>query len=167
VIALARALLLERRRMRHPVFINGGASTMPYLQLDTPFKHSAEDKQKLAKRFGEIYSIEMSANINRLTVAIRELGESGCWRCGDGAPYPAAILMCDIREGRSAEKREDLAWKLVRACQDILGFTDMNINLEFTQHRGDEMFHTRSGGLSDDWRPGEADKFDAATPGGN
>ena len=134
---------------------------MPYLQLDTPFSHSTEDKRLLAKRFGEIYSVEMASNINRLTVAIREVGEGGCWRCGEGDPYPAAILMCDIREGRTAEKREELAWKLVRACQEILGFTNENINLEFTQHRGDEMFHTRFGGLSDDWRPGEADKFDA------
>lgn len=139
---------------------------MPYLQLDTPFRHSVEDKQRLAKRFGEIYSVEMAASVHRLTVAIRELGDGGCWRCTDGEPYPAAILMCDIREGRTAQKREELAWKLVRACQEILGFTNENINVEFTQHRGDEMFHTRFGGLSDDWRPGEADKFDALTNSG-
>ena len=87
--------------------------------------------------------------IERVTVAIRELGEGGCWRCGDGEPYPAGI-----------QKREALAWKLVRACQEILGFTDENLNLEFTQHSGDEMFHTRFGGLSDGWKPGETDRFD-------
>jgi hypothetical protein len=136
---------------------------MPYLQLDTPFQHSLENKKRLAKRFGEIYSAEMASNVHRLTVSIRELGEGGCWRCGDGEPYPAGILMCDIREGREAAQREALAWKLVRACQEILGFTDENINLEFTQHAGDEMFHTRFGGLSDDWRPGQADEFDQMT----
>lgn len=134
---------------------------MPYLQLDTPFHHSDDDKRALAKRFGEIYSVHMSANVNRLTVAIRELGEGGIWRCGAGDPYPAGILMLDIREGRTADTREQLAWKLVGACQEILGFTDENLNVEFTQHKGDEMFHTKFGGLSDDWRPGEADKFDA------
>lgn len=139
---------------------------MPYLQLDTPFKHSDEDKRQLSKKFGEIYSEHMSANVNRLTVAIRELGEGGIWRCTEGDPYPAGILMLDIREGRSAETREALAWKLVTACQEILGFTNENLNVEFTQHRGDEMFHTRFGGLSDDWRPGEADKFDALTGAG-
>lgn len=71
--------------------------------------------------------------------------------------------MLDIREGRTAETREALAWKLVGACQEILGFTHENLNVEFTQHSGDEMFHTRFGGLSDDWRPGETDKFDAMT----
>ena len=83
---------------------------MPYLQLDTPFSHTTEQKRRLAQRLGEIYSTRMSSNINRLTVAIRELGEGGMWRCGDGPddPRPAAILMCDIRRGRSAELRCDL-----------------------------------------------------------
>jgi len=136
---------------------------MPYLQLDTPFRHSLEEKRLLAKRFGEIYSAAMQSNVHRITVTIRELGEGGCWRCSEGDPYPAGILMCDIRAGRDKEKREALAWQLIRACREILGFTDENINLEFTQHAGDEMFHTRFGGLSDDWRSGEADKFDQAT----
>lgn len=59
---------------------------MPYLQLDTPFQHLDEDKRKLAKRFGEIYSVHMSANVNRLTVAIRELGQAGIWRCTESEP---------------------------------------------------------------------------------
>ncbi len=112
---------------------------------------------------GEIYSTRMSANINRLSIAIRELGEGGLWRCGDGPndPRPAAILMCDIRRGRSADLRGELAAELVKACQEILGFKDDQINLEFTQHDGDEMYHTLYGGLSDDWKAGEPDKFDS------
>jgi phenylpyruvate tautomerase PptA (4-oxalocrotonate tautomerase family) len=132
---------------------------MPHLQLDTPFKHTTEQKRSLAKRLGEIYAAKMASNINRLSVAIREVGEGGLWRCGDGAddPRPAAILMCDIRRGRSAALRSELAAELVNACQDILGFKDDNINLEFTQHDGDEMYHTLYGGLSDDWVEGKPD----------
>jgi hypothetical protein len=66
------------------------------------------------------------------------------------------LLMCDIRRGRSAEQRAELASSLLEACRDILGFRDDNLNLEFTQHAGDEMYHPLLGGLSDDWRPGEA-----------
>ena len=136
---------------------------MPYLQLDTPFSHTTEQKRRLAQRLGEIYSTRMSSNINRLTVAIRELGEGGMWRCGDGPgdPRPAAILMCDIRRGRSAALRCALAAELVQACQEILGFKDDNLNLEFTQHDGDEMYHTLYGGLSDDWVEGQADRLGA------
>jgi phenylpyruvate tautomerase PptA (4-oxalocrotonate tautomerase family) len=86
---------------------------MPYLQLDTPFSYSAEAKQRLAKRLGEIYSEKMNSNINRLTVAMRELGEGCVWRCGEGDPRPAALLMCDIRRGRPAQQRAELARMLI------------------------------------------------------
>jgi hypothetical protein len=54
-----------------------------------------------------------------------------------------------------------LAIMMVQACKEILGLKDDNINLEFTQHAGDEMYHTLYGGLSDDWVEGEPDKFDS------
>ena len=135
---------------------------MPYLQLDTPFSHSVEVKQRLAQRLGEIYSRVMNSNINRLSVAIRELGDGGLWRCSAGAPRPAAILMCDIRKGRTAEHRAELARQLVAACIEILGLREDNLNLEFTQHAGDEMYHTMYGGLSDDWNPEVPDRLGAA-----
>jgi phenylpyruvate tautomerase PptA (4-oxalocrotonate tautomerase family) len=130
---------------------------MPYLQLDTSFSLSIDVKRSLAKRLGEIYSETMSSNINRLTVAIRELGEGSVWRCGLDAPRPAALLMCDIRRGRTADHRAQLAKRLVEACIDIAGLREDNLNVEFTQHAGDEMYHTMYGGLSDDWNPNEPD----------
>jgi hypothetical protein len=132
---------------------------MPYLQLDTPFSYPVEVKQRLAKRLGEIYSEKMNSNINRLTIAIRDLGEGGIWRCGEGEPRPAALLMCDIRRGRSAGQRAELAKLLIEACKEIAGLRDDNLNLEFTQHAGDEMYHTLYGGLSDDWKAGEPDRL--------
>ena len=63
---------------------------MPYLQLDTPFSYSAETKQRLAKRLGEIYAEKMNSSINRISVAIRQLDEGGLWRCGEGDPRPAS-----------------------------------------------------------------------------
>jgi hypothetical protein len=132
---------------------------MPYLQLDTPFSYPPEVKQRLAKRPGEIDSRTMNSNINRLTVAIRELGEGGIWRCGESDPRPAALLMCDIRRGRPAELRAELARRLIDACKEIVGLRDDNLNVEFTQHAGDEMYHTLYGGLSDDWNPDEPDRL--------
>jgi hypothetical protein len=132
---------------------------MPYLQLDTSFSYPADVKQRLAKRLGEIYSQMMNSNINRLTAAIRELGEGGIWRCGEGDPRPAALLMCDIRRGRPAGQRVELARLLVDACKEILGLRDDHLNVEFTQHAGDEMYHTLYGGLSDDWNPDESDRL--------
>jgi phenylpyruvate tautomerase PptA (4-oxalocrotonate tautomerase family) len=127
---------------------------MPYLQLDVSNEYSVADKKRLARRLGEIYADVMQASVKRISVAIREL-DGGVWRCTDGDPYPAALLMCDIRRGRPAEQRSRLAEALVGACIDILGLRIDQINVEFTQHAGDEMYHSILGGLSDDWNENE------------
>jgi phenylpyruvate tautomerase PptA (4-oxalocrotonate tautomerase family) len=127
---------------------------MPYLQLDVSKEYSVADKKRLARRLGEIYADVMQASVKRISVAIREL-DGGVWRCTDDDPYPAALLMCDIRRGRPAEQRSRLAEALVGACIDILGLRIDQINVEFTQHAGDEMYHSVMGGLSDDWNENE------------
>ena len=134
---------------------------MPYLQLDSPFTYSVEDKRRPARWLGEIYSTVMNSNINRLTVAIRQLGEGGVWRCGDGKndPRPAALLICNIRRGRSAEHRAALASQLVDTCMEIVGLRTDKLSVEFTQRAGDEMHHTLYGGPSDGWTAGEPDKL--------
>jgi len=131
---------------------------MPYLQLDVSGSYPLNLKQRLAKQMGEIYALKMQADVGRTSVAIRELTPGGLWRCTPGEPYEAALLMCDIRKGRPPEQRAELAKALVDACIDILGLRLEQINVEFTQHAGDEMYHPMRGGLSDDWRPGEVDE---------
>ena len=129
---------------------------MPYLQIDVPTHYPLAQKQRLAKRLGEIYAEIMQANVRRISVAVRELAGGGIWRCTEGEPYEAALLMCDIRRGRPAAQRARLAQALVDACVEILGLRVEQINVEFTQHAGDEMFHPLLGGLSGDWAAGEA-----------
>lgn len=124
---------------------------MPYLQLDVSRTYPTEVKRDLARRLGEIYSRVMQADVRRISIAIRELGEGGLWRCTGEEPYPAALLMCDIRRGRPAEQRARLAEALVNACMESLTLRTNEINVEFTQHAGDEMYHPMLGGLSDDW----------------
>ncbi len=128
---------------------------MPYLQIDVPNRYPLAQKQRLAKRLGEIYAEIMQASVRRISIAVRELADGGIWRCTEGAPYQAALLMCDIRRGRPAEQRARLAQALIDACVEILGLRVDQINVEFTQHTGDEMFHPLLGGLSDDWATGE------------
>jgi phenylpyruvate tautomerase PptA (4-oxalocrotonate tautomerase family) len=129
---------------------------MPYLQLDIPRSYSVAVKRDLARRMGEIYSQMMHASVTRISIAIRELSEGGLWRCTAGEPYPAALLMCDVRRGRAAEQREALAKALVAVCMDSLDLKENEINVEFTQHHGDEMYHPMMGGLSKDWSEAEA-----------
>ena len=130
---------------------------MPYLQLDLTGHYSTEDKKLLAARMSETYSRMMSVDIRRISVAIRELGEGGVWRIPEQGeePTPVSMMMLDIREGRPPELRMEVAKALCAHCIEILGLREDRLNVEFTQHTGDEMYHPALGGYSPDWTPGE------------
>lgn len=131
---------------------------MPYLQLDVNAHYPVEAKERLAAKMCATYAEMMSVDIRRISVAIRELGEGGVWRVPEAGadPVPVSMLMLDIRRGRPADQRMDVARALCAHCIDILGLAQDRLNVEFTQHDGDEMYHPALGGFSPDWKPGEA-----------
>ncbi|HEY1147832.1 MAG TPA: tautomerase [Pseudoduganella sp.] len=130
---------------------------MPYLQLDVNGHYPAVTKKLLAAKMSETYARMMSVDIRRISVAIRELGDGGVWRITEegGEPEPVSLMMLDIRKGRPSEQRMAVAQALCAHCIDILGLRADRLNVEFTQHTGDEMYHPALGGYSPDWTPGE------------
>ena len=130
---------------------------MPYLQLDVTSTYSTSDKKRLAAAMSSTYARMMSVDIRRISVAIRELGEGGIWRVPEVGqdPTSVAVMMLDIRRGRSPELRMEVAKALCRDCLEVLGLREDRLNVEFTQHDGDEMYHPTFGGYSPDWQPGE------------
>jgi phenylpyruvate tautomerase PptA (4-oxalocrotonate tautomerase family) len=128
---------------------------MPYLQLDVNGTYAAERKRQLAKQMSETYSRMMTVDIRRISVAIRECGEGGVWRIVNDEPMPASVLMCDIRRGRTPGMRMELAKRLIQDCVEVLGLSEARLNVEFTQHSGDEMYHPTLGGYSPEWQEDE------------
>lgn len=128
---------------------------MPYLQLEVNNDYPISTKKLLAKRIGEVYATIMDADANRITVSIRCLGAGSVWRCSDTDPIPGAVLMCDIRAGRTIEVRAALSKALISLINEVLELETNQLNIEFTQHTGDEMYHQRMGGFSADWKAGE------------
>ncbi|WGS54071.1 tautomerase [Paraburkholderia sp. D15] len=130
---------------------------MPYLQLDVNDHYRVEDKRRLALKMSETYARMMSVDIRRISVAIRELGEGGVWRIAEAGeePVPVAVMMLDVRKGRPPELRMEVAKALCAHCIDILGLREDRLNVEFTQHSGDEMYHPALGGYSPEWTPDE------------
>lgn len=130
---------------------------MPYLQLDVNGSYPAADKRRLAAQMSETYARMMSVDIRRISIAIRALGDGGVWRITEAGadPVPAAVLMLDIRRGRSAGLRMNVAKALSAHCVEVLGLNPDRLNVEFTQHAGDEMFHPALGGYSPEWSPDE------------
>ncbi len=132
---------------------------MPYLQLDVNEHYPSSVKRTLAAAMCETYARMMSVDIRRISVAIRELGDGGIWRIPElnAEPVPVSLLMLDIRRGRPADLRMQVAKALCEHCIRVLGLREDRLNVEFTQHDGDEMYHPTLGGFSPDWTPGEAD----------
>jgi phenylpyruvate tautomerase PptA (4-oxalocrotonate tautomerase family) len=126
---------------------------VPSLQLIAPATYDAATKRDLAERLGAIYADVMAADLELVTVAIHDLGEGGVWRCGADGAQPAALLECNVRRGRPASTRAELARQLIGACADVLGLDPDRIKVEFTQHAGDEMYHPQLGGFNREWEP--------------
>jgi phenylpyruvate tautomerase PptA (4-oxalocrotonate tautomerase family) len=137
--------------------LSAEVDAMPYLQLDVNDHYSEESKRLLAAKMSETYAQMMSVDIRRITVTIRELGPGSVWRIAEegGEPVPVALMMLDIRRGRPPELRMEVAKALCALCVEILGLQEDRLNVEFTQHSGDEMYHPALGGFSPEWEPGQ------------
>jgi hypothetical protein len=129
---------------------------MPYLQLDVNDNYPVDLKRSLARKMAVTYADLMKVDIRRISITIREVGQGGVWRTVEGEPVPVSVLMCDIRKGRTAELRMEVAKALCADCIEILGLREDRLNVEFTQHSGDEMYHPTLGGFSPEWSEDEA-----------
>ncbi|HEX4610266.1 MAG TPA: tautomerase family protein [Urbifossiella sp.] len=127
---------------------------MPYLQLDVPGRYPVGVKREAARRIAALYARAMDTTPARVTVGFRELGEGNLWTALDGDGEPGAIVMCDVRAGRTPDQRAELARGLIAVCVELLGLRDDRLVVEFTQHAGDEMYRA-AGGWSADWAADE------------
>jgi phenylpyruvate tautomerase PptA (4-oxalocrotonate tautomerase family) len=128
---------------------------VPYLHLDLPLAVAPPDRARIAGRLARLYADVMQTDVQRVTVAFRELGENGVLRTSAaGAVETVVVVNCDIRRGRPAEQRERLAAAVAGLLDDELGWPPARTVVEFTQHPGDEVW--RAGGLASDWTPAEA-----------
>ena len=128
---------------------------MPSLQLLALATYPAGVKRALAERLGNTYAEVMETELEIITVAIPDMGADGVWRCGAQGAQPSALLMCDIRRGRSAERRAELARRLIADCAQAAGIQPEHIKVEFTQHAGDEMYHPHLDGFNSEWQPSD------------
>ena len=126
---------------------------MPYLQFDLPGAYDGETKRRLAKRVGQVYAEVMQTTPGIVKVAFREVS---LFRCTQGEPESVVVLMCDIRRGRPAEQRARLGAALTALAAEALQVSPEQVEIEFTQHAGDEMY--RQGALVADWVPSEASR---------
>jgi hypothetical protein len=98
----------------------------------------------------------MSVDIRCISIAIREAGGSGVWRMVVGEPVPVSVLMCDIRRGRSAELRLEVAKAVRRDRIEILGLRENHSVRSSPSIPATKCITRRWGGYSPEWSEGEA-----------
>ena len=128
---------------------------MPYLQLDVPAPLDIATKRALAEAIGERYAAVMETGRHIPAIVIRDGAGGGPLRFGDGELRDVAVIMCDVRRGRDAARRERLARDLVALIVRATRLPEMQIVVEFTQHEPSEMF--RYGALAPEWDSTEAE----------
>ena len=74
-------------------------------------------------------------------------------------------LQLDVNDHYAPATKQRLADAMCRTCAEMMtvdirrisvAIREDRLNVEFTQHTGDEMYHPALGGYSPDWTPDEA-----------
>jgi 5-carboxymethyl-2-hydroxymuconate isomerase len=126
---------------------------MPHLQFEVNKRVTNETKDKFVNEIRECFSVVMDTGIDHIAVSIREFDKYNL-TIGRANPTDDICLMnLDIREGRSIEKRRELALRYMDIVNRLFKVDTKNQYITFTQHSGED-FHLIEKYL-DKWQTGE------------
>jgi len=125
---------------------------MPHLQFEVtePLDGSVEP---FAAWAADLYAEVMDTGTGHVAVTVREEAALSLGRAGAGEPV--AVLNADIRAGRSAGQRRELAVAVIEELGERWGVPAENTYVIYTEHPGED-FHLQEGAL-DSWTDEEAD----------
>ena len=113
---------------------------MPHLQFEINKKIDNETKDKFVNEIRETFSKIMDTGTDHIAISIREYDKYNL-TIGRAIPTDDICLMnLDIREGRTIEKRRELALRYMTIVNEVLEVDNRNQYITFTQHRGED-FH--------------------------
>jgi 5-carboxymethyl-2-hydroxymuconate isomerase len=126
---------------------------MPHLQFEVNKKLSVEQKDNFVQQIRKSFSEIMDTTTDHIAISLREY-EKYNLTIGRADPKEDICLMnLDIREGRTIEKRRELALCYMQIVHNILDINTKNQYLTFTQHSGED-FHLVEKYLAS-WQSGE------------
>ncbi len=126
---------------------------MPHLQFEINKKVSDESKEEFVKEIRATFAEIMDTGTDHIAITIREYDKYSL-TIGRANPTDDICLMnLDIREGRTIEKRRELALKYMQIVQQNFGINPKNQYVTFTEHKGED-FHLVEKFLAS-WESGE------------
>ena len=126
---------------------------MPHLQFEINKKVSNDSKEEFVNEIRKTFSEVMDTGTDHIAISLREYDKYSL-TIGRANPNDDICLMnLDIREGRTIEKRRELALKYMEIVRHNFGIDTKNQYITFTLHTGED-FHLVEKYLAT-WQSGE------------
>jgi len=126
---------------------------MPHLQFELNKKVSNESKEEFITQIRESFSTIMDTGTDHIAISIREYDKYSLTIGRANINDDICLMNLDIREGRTIEKRRELALKYMEIIKENFGINQKNQYITFTEHKGED-FHLIEKYLAT-WQSGE------------
>lgn len=126
---------------------------MPHLQFEINKKVSDDSKEEFVNQIRNTFSEVMDTGTDHIAISIREYDKYSLTIGRASATDDICLMNLDIREGRTIEKRRELALRYMEIVKENFGINTKNQYITFTEHKGED-FHLVEKFLAD-WETGE------------
>lgn len=126
---------------------------MPHLQFELNKKVAKETKENFVIEIRECFSDVMDTGTDHIAVSIREYDKYNLSIGRADFKDEICLMNLDIREGRTIEKRRELALRFMDIVKNNFGIIQKNQYITFTEHKGED-FHLVEKFLAS-WETGE------------
>ena len=113
---------------------------MPHLQFEINKKVSDESKEIFVNEIRKTFSEVMDTGTEHISISLREYDKYNLTIGRADINDDICLMNLDIREGRTIEKRRELALKYMEIVKHNFGIETKNQYIAFTEHKGED-FH--------------------------
>ncbi|MFC7165559.1 tautomerase [Halospeciosus flavus] len=120
---------------------------MPHLQFETTVDLDDDETAPFTDWVTELYAHVMDTGTDHVAVTVRNHPAAALSLGRAGPDEPVAVVNADVRAGRSADQRRELAESLVGELDARFGVPTANCYVVYTEHPGED-FHLAEGPLA-------------------
>ena len=113
---------------------------MPHLQFEINKKVSNESKEVFVNEIRDTFSEVMDTGTDHIAISLREYDKYNLTIGRADINDDICLMNLDIREGRTIEKRRELALKYMEIIKHNFGIETKKQYITFTDHKGED-FH--------------------------
>ena len=113
---------------------------MPHLQFEINKKVSDDSKEEFVNEIRNTFAQIMDTGVDHIAISIREYEKYNLTIGRASINDDICLMNLDIREGRTIEKRRELALKYMEIVKENFGINQKNQYITFTEHKGED-FH--------------------------